>query len=156
MKRIYTWIYLNTWTLVLDMIVISLVLLMILAPSPFRGMLFYIPCCLLLAILLRQALILHGTSREKYRAFHELNEINRASFNPQSYAPYMNAPCTRRIVTLSLRELGMSSSYGMLKERYRKRFYTPARGSGFRITFFRDNRPVETDGDVHDDQRDDI
>jgi hypothetical protein len=54
----------------------------------------------------------------------------------------MNAPCTRRVVSLSLKNLNKKSSYSLLKNSYQKHFFTSRRQVEFKITFFKDNKPI--------------
>lgn len=145
MNRIYRYIYLNLFTLLLDLCVAGIIMSVVVIP--------YLRCnviCLIIisctaVFLLKQALVLHGTSGEKNRAYHELNEQNRTAFDPASYAKYMNAPCTRRIVKLSLKHLGRYASYPELKAMYMEHFYIPRKQVRYKITFFENNEPLPPD-----------
>lgn len=141
MKRLYRYIYLNIYTLALDgcfivlaaAIIAGLVCASIIVPA--------LICAIPAFLLLKTVIRLHRSTREKYRSLDRLNEINKEAFDPQSYENFMNAPCTRQVVRLSLRETGRPESYKRLKEQYQRHFFVPKRGTEFRIVIHDNERP---------------
>ena len=76
---------------------------------------------------------LHRSTREKYISLEKLNLQNNDSLDPSSYEKYMNAPCTRQIVRLSLNEIGHPENYKQIRHQYQKHFFVKRNDSQFKI-----------------------
>lgn len=85
---------------------------------------------------------LGSTYNERVKVLERLNDLNGHTFVAKTYAPYMNAPCTRRVVICSLNELGRSNEYGALKREYQKHFFvSPCKPTPAKVTIHQGNQP---------------
>lgn len=131
--KIYRYIYLNVYTLMLDVCCFILLALIIYCfiISNFILTAICVPFFLYLINIIAR---LHRSTREKYFSLEKLNSHNNAFLDSSSYEKYMNAPCTRRIVRLSLNEIGRPEQYKRIRDQYQKHFFVKRNDSQFKIT----------------------
>ncbi len=145
--RIYRYIYLNIYTLLLDLLLAGLLLITAALVYFKLHTVLIIACCGGIFFLFKTVGKLHMTTPEKYRALDELNVANMNEFRPELYSTHMNAPCTRRIVRLSLKDTNRLHEFSFLKNNYQKYFFAPKRRTEFKITFYDENNNPVTEAD---------
>lgn len=121
MQFLRTFIYLNFWAFLLDIIVVLSGVVIVYCPLTFYFKI--LPGLGVLFILLK-AVELHATVGRKYRARIVLLARNRKSFREDSFEQYMVAPCGRMIVRDVLISLNRKSEFELLKRKYYKGFFS--------------------------------
>ena len=125
MKHFFLIAALNVWALVLDLLAIVLSVFCFwaaLASWPFWLML---PLMLVGLFFLCSGLRLHAQTSSKLRSYRLLLARNRRERRPESFEPYMRAPCGRMIVRCVLSTLRQPAYFRHLQERYGRAFFKP-------------------------------
>lgn len=123
-KIIRTFLFLNFWTLVLDVITLVILSIILLTSLPLY---IKLPLGLLFLYTLLKALELHIKIDDKYRARTILLAKNRAIFREDTFEKYMAAPCGRMLVKEVLLSLNKYYLYKTINKKYYKGFFADSK-----------------------------
>lgn len=121
LKILRTFIFINLWGILLDLLAASIFLLTIILKLPIY---INIPLYIISAFILIKGIELHLRYREKYRARLILLARNKIAFKEYTFEKYMVAPCGRMLVKEVLLTLNMYNEYKNIRNRYYKGFFS--------------------------------
>ncbi len=107
MRKITRFIYLNSYAILILICGIIAALLPLYKVSWW----FVIPQAVVCLFCLKRAVQLFSTWNDKMNKYDILMRRNRNDFHPNSFKPFMNAPCGRLLVKAVLHDLGISKRY---------------------------------------------
>ena len=107
MRKIIRFLYLNIYAILI------LICGIIAALLPLYKMTWWlvIPQAVVCLFCLKQAVRLFSTWNDKMSKYDILMRRNRDDFHPNSFKPFMNAPCGRLLVKAVLHDLGITNRY---------------------------------------------
>lgn len=112
MQKAIRFIYLNTYSFLLLICGIAVVLV----PFFLLSKLFVIPQVILFIVCIKHSLQTFSTWNNKKKKYAILMERNRIHFRPETFRPYMQAPCGRLLAKAVLEDLGQKDRYKELLE----------------------------------------
>ena len=107
MRKTARFIYLNTYAILILICGITAALLPLYKVSWWL----IIPQAVVCLFCLKQAVQLFSSWNDKMRKYDILIKRNKTYFHPNSFKPFMNAPCGRLLVKAVLHDLGISNRY---------------------------------------------
>lgn len=116
MKRLFRFIYLNTYGFLFLLLGIAVLLLTLHRMLNFLSVLQVAVALGCFAF----GFMLLNRSDDKYREYEILMNRNKDKFRPDTFIIYMDAPCGRKVVHAVLKDLGMAHEYRNLKKEFRK------------------------------------
>lgn len=107
MQKTSRFIYLNSYSFLLLICGIAVVLVPFFQVSK----LFVISQVILFFICIKYSLQIFSTWHDKKKKYAVLMERNRKHFRPETFEPYMQAPCGRLLTKVVLEDLGQKDRY---------------------------------------------
>lgn len=97
--------------------------------------------CLLSIYFLIVAYKLFISLNSKIRSILMLIKKNRSEFKIESFEQYIQAPCGRQVVKVSLSKLGYLEKYNLLKNKFPLNFFIK-RNSKIRIVYYKNEQEI--------------
>ncbi|WP_000627555.1 hypothetical protein [Leptospira interrogans] len=97
--------------------------------------------CLLFIYFLIAAYKLFTSLYSKIRSILILIKKNRSEFKIESFEQYMQAPCGRQVVKVSLSKLGYLEKYNLLKNKFPLNFFIK-RNSKIRTVYYKNEQEI--------------